>query len=119
MWELHDFLAGRPWAIDFGVIGLIWLHTVAAGRLAPAKRVGAVLFGSQSNGGYPLIDKLCVLARAQVPSRIDPAGERRVVDASTSTLKPSAAPKPTQGPLSSATSSANSTKTAIGDEAAC
>ena len=59
------------------------------GRFGSAERVGAIVLPEQSNPGYPLINKSCILPGADMLGVIDPARKDKVVKGASATFKPS------------------------------
>ena len=68
--------------------------TKVAGRpvydrcLRSAKRVRAILASHKTDAGHPFIDKPCILAGAEMPIMIDPAGKDIVVHRAAPPFKP-------------------------------
>ena len=56
--------------------------------LRSAKRVRAILASHQADAGHPFIDKPCILAGAEMPIMINPAGKDIVVHCAAAPFKP-------------------------------
>lgn len=57
-------------------------------RLCSAERMSPVFLWCKSDGSHPLVDKSCILARAEMVVGMDAAGECEIINASTSAFEP-------------------------------